>query len=189
MARHAVALIRLLRDEGDAGHGVAARTSSSPRSWVFPFWRGLALLVLGAERARRAMRRASSSSTSASRLLIEDGNRGGASFGLAMLADAQVHLGRYEQAVATADAGLATSVELGQPFYDPELLRLKAVALVHGRPERTTEALALLEESLTLARRLGAASWALRTYYDPRPVARSHGGARADGDVRCCLAP
>ncbi len=163
MARHAVAIIRHLRDEGDLATAVATENLRLTEEVGLPFWRGLALLVLGTERARVGDQTGLDQLDLGVGLLIDEGNRGGAPLGLAMLADAQLHLGRFEQAVATADAGLVTSAELRQPFYDPELLRLKAMALDEGRSGSPTEAVALLNESLGLAKRLGAASWMLRT--------------------------
>ena len=162
MACHAVSLIRHLRGEADEARALAMGNLRFTEELGLPFWRGLALLVLGVESARSGDEAGQNQLDLGLELLIEEGNRGGASFSLAMLADAQVHLGRYEQAVATADAGLSISAELRQPFYDPELLRLKAVALDRDGRNRP-EVRALLTESLGLAQQLGAASWALRT--------------------------
>ena len=162
MACHAVALIRHLRCEAEEARALAVGNLRLTEELGLPFWRGLALLVLGVESARSGDETGQNQLDLGLELLIEEGNRGGASFSLAMLADAQVHLGRYEQAIATVDAGLSISAELRQPFYDPELLRLKAIALDRDGRNRP-EVLALLDDSLGLAQRLGAASWALRT--------------------------
>jgi tetratricopeptide (TPR) repeat protein len=137
------------------------------------------LLVLGTELARRGDESGLGQLDLGLGLLIEEGNQGGASLGLALLADAQLHLGRFEQAIATADAGLATSASLRQPFYDPELLRLKALALDEESGNRT-QAVALLEQSLALAQQLGARSWALTTATSlALLLGRAAGGARA----------
>ena len=161
MARHAVAMIRLLRGEGVHASVVAGENLRLTEEVGLPFWRGLALLVLGTELARRGDESGLGQLDLGLGLLLEEGNHGGASLGLALLADAQFHLGRFDQAMATADAGLATSASLQQPFYDPELLRLKALALDEDDPGNRSQAVALLEESFALAGQLGARSWAL----------------------------
>lgn len=179
MARHAVAMIRLLRGEGVHASVVAGENLRLTEEVGLPFWRGLALLVLGTELARRGDESGLGQLDLGLGLLIEEGNQGGASLGLALLADAQLHLGRFEQAIATADAGLATSASLRQPFYDPELLRLKALALDEESGNRT-QAVALLEQSLALAQQLGARSWALTTATSlALLLGRAAGGARA----------
>jgi class 3 adenylate cyclase/tetratricopeptide (TPR) repeat protein len=163
MARHAVALIRHLRGESDEATAVAAENLRFTDEVGLPFWRGLALLVLGIESARSGDVRGRTQVDLGLDLLAKEGNSGGASFTLAMLTDTQLHLGAFDDAVATADLGLATSAALRQPFYDPELLRLKAIAIQRGRSDSEPEVIALLQNSLRLATKLGAASWALRT--------------------------
>lgn len=162
MGRHAVALIHHLRGEGEQAKAAATANLRLTEEVGLPFWRGLALLVLGIENARSGDEEGHDQFDRGLGLLLEEGNSGGASFSLAMLADAQLHLGRFEQAAATADLGLATSTELGQPFYDPELLRLKAIALGQAGSGRS-EVVDLLDQSLHLAKSLGARSWYLRT--------------------------
>ena len=181
MARHAVAMIRLLRGEGVHASVVAGENLRLTEEVGLPFWRGLALLVLGTELARRGDESGLGQLDLGLGLLLEEGNQGGASLGLALLADAQLHLGRFEQAIATADAGLATSASLHQPFYDPELLRLKALALDEESGNRT-QAVALLEQSLALAQQLGTRSWALTTATSlALLLGRAAGGAAGPG--------
>ncbi len=131
MARHAVAMIRLLRGEGVHASVVAGENLRLTEEVGLPFWRGLALLVLGTELARRGDESGLGQLDLGLGLLLEEGNHGGASLGLALLADAELHLGRFEQAIATADAGLATSASLR-----PTLLRPRAAAPEGPRARR-----------------------------------------------------
>ena len=93
--------------------------------------------------------------------------------GLTVLAESQCTLGLIDEAVATADLGLAVSEAINQPFYDPELLRVKAMALRARGADGFAEADATLRDSLTMAGAMGARSFSLRSALD---LATLHAG-------------
>ena len=170
MARNAVAVAHHHRGETSLAIDAATENLILSEELGFPFWLGLALLIVGTARARLGDTEGLTDLDRAFTLLLEIGNRGGGSMGLAMLTEAQHGLGMHAHAVATADAGLHAAAAINQPFYDPELLRLKAVAILAQDPERTDEAIALLQESVAVGRELGAASFVLRSATELVPL-------------------
>lgn len=160
MARHALATVHHSRGERDEAERVAGENLALCTDLGFPFWGGLAATVVGAQRAARGEVAGLDQLTAGLDRLAAIGNLGGAAFGMVFLAEANLGLGRHQAAVDSADLGLATGEMLGQPFYEPELLRLKALGL--AGLERPEEARVLLDESVRVAERLGAASIRLR---------------------------
>ena len=80
---------------------------------------------------------------------------------LGLLADTYLHLGDPEAALGALDEALALAAREHAVFYEPELLRLRAVALDRtGAP--AAEIHAVLAAALETARRHGARSLALR---------------------------
>jgi hypothetical protein len=163
MAGHSVAMAHHLRGEGVAATAAAAANQRLAAEVGLPFWQGLAELIIGAEQARSEDEAGLAQMDHGLELLMSIGSSAGSSFGLAMIAEGQLRVGRFELVVPTVDAALEVSAALRQPFYDPELLRLKALALVQGPDRLRAEAESLLEQSWQVAQQLGARAWALRT--------------------------
>ena len=166
MARHAVALARHLRRESSGAIEAAMANVMLTEELGIPFWLSTALMVLGTERARSGDPAGLEDLDRAFAVLLEIGNQGGSTMGLTLLAEAQCGLGLIDQAVATAEAGLAVSEGLDQPFYDPELLRVKAAALRARGADGVQESDGALRESLTRSKALGAHSFHLRAAVD-----------------------
>ena len=166
MARHAVALARHLRREGTLAIDAAIENVMLTEELGIPFWLSTALMVLGAERARSGDPAGLTDLDRAFTVLLEIGNQGGSTMGLTLLAEAQYGLGMIDEAVATAEAGLAVSEGLDQPFYDPELWRVKAAALRLRGPDSHAAADAALRKSLAQSNALGAHSFTLRAAID-----------------------
>ncbi len=165
LARHAVALARHLRRESALAIDAAMQNVMLTEELGIPFWLATALMVLGGERARGGDHAGLDDLDQAFAVLMDIGNQGGSTMGLTLLAEAQCGLGLIEEAVATADLGLTISQGFGQPFYDPELLRVKAAAQARG-PDGLGAADATLRESLALADAMGARSFFLRSALD-----------------------
>lgn len=79
-----------------------------------------------------------------------------------MLADACCHAGRYHEALAAIDEGLASSALTSDRYWDSELERLRGEALQHTGAGRA-EISACFERSITDARARGAKSLELRS--------------------------
>jgi len=99
-------------------------------------------------------------------LLGDAASRSGTTSALGTLAEAQHAVGETEAALGTVEAALQLSEETGEPYWDAELMRLKAVF----RPPNDE----LLRAALADATARGSASIALRvatTLGDPVAVA------------------
>jgi tetratricopeptide (TPR) repeat protein len=190
MALHMVGFIHHARGEA-AEAMVAARSNiAATEEFNFPFWLGTSLLVLGSQRALLGDEGGLSDLDRAFTLLLAEGGRGGGSMGFALLAMGQQAVGLHDQAVATAELGLAISADQGQPFYDPELRRLAALSRYALDPDRLADTVDELTDSLSMARRMGAASFALRTATDLATLPGSDGArrTRAIGELEVALA-
>jgi class 3 adenylate cyclase/tetratricopeptide (TPR) repeat protein len=190
MARHTVAFAHHLRDEPEQAIAAARENIALCEELSFPFWLGTGLIVLGANRARLGDEGGLADLDRAFGILMQYGNRGGGSMGFALLAESQRMLGYPDRAVATAELGLAISQESRQPFYDPELRRIAAVARYDQEPTDWVGVLGELERSVADARRMGAASFVLSSAIDMARV-RSHSATdcpRAVADLENALA-
>jgi class 3 adenylate cyclase/tetratricopeptide (TPR) repeat protein len=160
MARHALALAHHLRGEAPQSARVAEENLTFCRAIGIPFWAGTAELLLGTQRARLGDPAGVDMAADGARRLSDIGGLTGGSFGMAMLAEASIHAGSYEDAVGYADLGLATGDMVDQHFCDVELLAFKGRALAAiGQVE---DAVAALAQSIEVGTRMGAASATLQ---------------------------
>jgi predicted ATPase len=95
-------------------------------------------------------------------LLSDAGTRSGTSHALATLAEAHHAVGDTQAALGTVEAALSISSEIGEPYWDAELMRLKAVFMLAAEPGTVVPAEALLRAALADATERGAAALALR---------------------------
>jgi tetratricopeptide (TPR) repeat protein len=166
MARHCIAVIHQLRREYDQALEQAQRNVASCSELGFPYWAGAALVTAGTERMRMGDPAGLEDIGRGLGLLGTAESRSGTTSALGALAEAQHALGETEAALGTVEAALRLSGETGEPYWDAELLRLKAVFQPPGGE--------LLRTALADATARGSASIALRvatTLGDPVAVA------------------
>jgi tetratricopeptide (TPR) repeat protein len=189
MARHMVAFVHYERGESEEALAVSRENVMVCEELDFPFWLGTSLLVNGAQKARLGNPDGLADLDRAFLLLLDGGDRGGGSMAFALLAGAQQALGLHDQAIATAELGLAITAGNGQAFYDPELQRLVAMSRYAADPKRVDDVVVQLSEAVRLARRLGAASFALRAALDLATLPGSEGPRRAQavGELEVAL--
>jgi hypothetical protein len=183
-------VVHQLRREPEAALDQAQRNATFAGELGFPFWEGAALVVVGTERARMGDRAGLADIGRGIALLSDAGSRSGTSNGLATLAEAHFAAGDTQAALGTVEAALSLSAELGEPYWDAELMRLKAVFLLADNADAGALADELLRTSLAEATNRGAASLALRTaitLQDPQALASalsSMEGGEDTADVR-----
>ena len=95
--------------------------------------------------------------------LARTGTGVGAPVFLAMLAEANWRVGRYDHALGALGLGVARAEETGQYFWDAELHRLRAQVLLDKGDGAEEQAEALFRRSLEIARGQEAKSLELRT--------------------------
>ena len=105
-------------------------------------------------------------------------------YGLAKLAEALSQTGEHQRALAAVGKGLEDQERTGQRRWEPELHRLRGVALVGLN--RIEEAQDALKEALRIARRQQAKSYELRA---ARNLARLWGEQGRRAEARDMLAP
>jgi class 3 adenylate cyclase/tetratricopeptide (TPR) repeat protein len=162
MARHFLATVHQLRRESEAALDQAQINAAFAGELGFPFWEGAALVAAGTERARMGDTEGLEDVGRGISLLSDAGSRAGASSGLATLAEAHHAAGDTQAALGIVDAALALGRELGEPYWDAELMRLKAKFMLAGDPHAGATAEQLLHAALADATNRGAASLALR---------------------------
>jgi hypothetical protein len=168
LARHGLAMAHHLRNEPAEAAEIARENLEFAMGLNFPYWRGLAQMVLGTELARLGDPGGLAVLDEGLERLGSSGNLSGGSVGMALLADANLHAERFDDAIAAAELGLATGEMIDQPFCDTELLSLKGRALV--ALGRVDEGLEHLEQSLTTGLGQGAASATLQTVLALAPL-------------------
>jgi hypothetical protein len=190
MARHMVGFIHYERGDSEEALAAARANVTATEELNFAFWLGTSLLVRGAQTSRLGDETGLHDLDRAFDLLIDGSNRGGGSMAFSLFAQAQQALGLHEQAIATAELGLAITEGNGQPFYDPELHRIAAMSRYKVDPDCLDEVIGQLSGALGLARRLGAASFALRIATDLATLPGSEGSRRtqAIGELEVALA-
>jgi hypothetical protein len=106
-----------------------------------------------------------------------------------MIAEAHHAAGDTTAALGIAEAGLKLSSEYRQPFWDAELMRLKAEFILALDPGVDLEAETLMREALSDARQRGSAALALRAASSlaRQLSARGH-GAEARAELVAALA-
>jgi predicted ATPase len=105
-------------------------------------------------------------------------------YGLARMAEALSQQDEHQQALAAAGKGLEDQEQTGQRRWEPELYRLKGIALVGLN--RIEEAQMAFEEALRVARKQQAKSYELRA---ATSLARMWGEQGRRGAARDLLAP
>jgi class 3 adenylate cyclase/tetratricopeptide (TPR) repeat protein len=183
MARHFLALIHQFRRESETALECARQNAALAHELRFRLWEGLALMTVGAERVRLGAPEGLTEIGEGIALLRNTHSESGASIGLAVLAEAQHLAGNTQTALAVVDGALARSRERGQPFWDPELIRLKAEFTLALDPRASATVEALLRHAVSQASDIGAAGLALRA---ATPLARML-GERSSGSARRIL--
>jgi predicted ATPase len=105
-------------------------------------------------------------------------------YGLARLAEALSHIGEHHQALAAIGKGLEDQGRTGQRRWEPELHRLKGVALIGLN--RVEEVETALQEALRVARHQQAKAYELRA---ATSLARLWGEQGRRTEARDLLAP
>jgi class 3 adenylate cyclase/tetratricopeptide (TPR) repeat protein len=162
MARHFLCLIRQLRRESDLALEQAQLNAAFAGELGFLLWQAAALVAAGTERARMGDRAGLDEVGRGLALLGDGGTRSGISNALATLAEAHYAVGDTQAALGTVEAALNLSGEIGEPYWDAELMRLKAVFMLAAEPGTAAPAEALLRAALADATERGAAALALR---------------------------
>mgnify|MGYP001424818578 CR=1 FL=1 len=163
MARHFLALAHQLRREHDAALHQAQLNVAFAHELGFQFWEGIALLTAGTERTHLGDVEGLRDVERGLGLLSQAGSRSGTTSGLGTLAEAHHAAGNTDAALATVDAALRLSRELGQPYWDAELMRLKAEFLIALDPAAAGDTEALLRDAVADATGRGAGGLALRS--------------------------
>ncbi len=91
--------------------------------------------------------------------------------------EALARQGDVDGGLAAIDEAIAISKGTGQVVGIPEILRIKGNVIRFQMPARWTEAIALYEESIALARRDHALAWELRSVMSLVKLWRQHGGS------------
>ncbi|MEA2400402.1 MAG: hypothetical protein QOK00_805 [Thermoleophilaceae bacterium] len=162
MARHFLTVVHQLRRECDEALHQAQLNAAFAGELGFPFWEGAALVSAGTERARMGDKAGLEDVGRGLGLLSAADSRSGTSGGLGTLAEAHHAAGDTQAALGTVDAALALGRELGQPYWDAELMRLRAKFMLAQDPAAGAAADDLLQAALADATSRGAAGLALR---------------------------
>ncbi len=95
--------------------------------------------------------------------LATTGTRAAAPQILSIFAEIERNFGRHAEALGSIDGALALAQATGQPYWDADLLRVKAELLLHQDPGADAEAERLYREALAIAQGQQAKSLELRT--------------------------
>ena len=118
--------------------------------------------------------------------LQETGMKPGSAVALWMFAAIQIAAGRHDRAIQTIDLALRLAETTRILWWDAELLRTKAEALLAGDPGAIEPAVRLLQRAIGTARSQGARLWELRAANDLARLWKSGG---RPGDARALLEP
>jgi tetratricopeptide (TPR) repeat protein len=162
MARHFLGTIHHLRRESEAALDQAHLNAAFAGELGFSFWQGAALVAAGNARALMGDPAGLEEVGRGLALLSDAGSRSGTSSVLAPLAEAHFAVGDTQTALGTVDGAMKLARDLGEPYWDAELMRLKAVFMLADDPDAGPLAEGLLQAALADATQRGAASHALR---------------------------
>jgi class 3 adenylate cyclase/tetratricopeptide (TPR) repeat protein len=162
MARHSLCVTYQLRRECEAALDQAQRNAAFAGELGFSFWQGAALVAVGTERARMGDGAGMEDVGRGLGLLSSANSRSGTASALGTLAEAHHAAGDTQAALGTVDAAMKLSREIEEPYWDAELMRLKAVFLLAEDPAAAPAATDLLRAALADATGRGAAAFALR---------------------------
>jgi class 3 adenylate cyclase/tetratricopeptide (TPR) repeat protein len=152
-----------LRGKSQQALDTAEQIISLSENLGFPDSLGFGLVLAGVERTRlQNDKEGIEQVLRGIDILGKIGNLAGAPFGLALLAEAQLNAGDLEEALKAVDGALAIAQQMKQPFYDPEILRLKAEIVVAKDHRKQSEAENLLRRALEDARQRKLRSFELR---------------------------
>jgi len=164
MARAFLAIAHHLRREAADALRVAQQNVEFSERLGFPFWLGLSLMLVGAQKTRLGGDPAGLEDVArALSILGEAGSRGGSALGFSILVEAQRSVGHLDSALATVEGALAVVRAQGERFTEGELLRMKSEMLAERDPTALREALEALSAVLFQARERGALTLALRS--------------------------
>jgi predicted ATPase len=154
------AVLHTLADDPQATLASAERAIAIGREQAFPAWQAMGAMMHGWARARQGD---TASTLQQMRRSFDgwcaSGARNLRPFFLALLADASLAAGDAAQALQYAGRGLAEAAT-GERWWDPELHRLRAEALVRlGEPDAALDA---ARQALAIADGMGARAWAAR---------------------------
>ncbi len=131
MALTFLSFSRLLRRETEPLLEVAAKVEAMAVELRFPVWHALSLVMRGAARAWRYRDPVGLEMIDrGTEILSTTNEQSGAGFALSLRAEALAAVGRRDEALATAELGLAVSSAMDQPYFMPELLRIRGEMLL-----------------------------------------------------------
>jgi tetratricopeptide (TPR) repeat protein len=163
MAQIFEAVALYLRGESQQTLDTAEQIIALSENLGFPDSLGFGLVLAGVERTRLQKDKDGVEQVLRGiEILGEIGNLAGAPFGLALLAEAHWNARDLEEALSAVDGAFAIAQQMKQPFYDPELLRLKAEIVVAKDHRKQSEAEALLRRALEDAGQHKSRSFELR---------------------------
>jgi class 3 adenylate cyclase/predicted ATPase len=163
MALAFLAFAHYLRREPDQLLLATSEVKALSAELCFPVWHGFSLLLSGAARAHLERDPAAlDEMTHGSAVLEGTYERSGASFAVALLAEAQWNIGQRSEASALVELGLSIAEGTGEPYYTAELLRMKGELLLEDASTDFGEGEAALRDALDLARKQRALAFELR---------------------------
>jgi predicted ATPase len=155
------AVFHFMRGERDMTREYAEETIALSERLGFPLYLGVGRALLGW--AHAVGERGVAEIQQALAALARTGTGAGAPVFLAMLAEANWRVGRYDHALGALGLGVARAEETGQHFWDAELHRLRAQILLDQGDGTEDQAEALFKRSLEIAQEQEAKSLQLRT--------------------------
>jgi predicted ATPase/class 3 adenylate cyclase len=149
--------VHLTRGELSAQRDAASEVVEICDKQGFPDFGGLARMFRATARAEAGedAQSALDECLEGASLAAGTGRRAAASGFVVALATAQLAAGKLEDAIGTIDAGIAEADRTGQPFWNADLLRMKAETLFRLGNGRDREAESVLNEAIELARSQG----------------------------------
>jgi len=174
-----------LRRDVAAQRDRAAEAIALSEAQGFPFWLGVGTMFHAAARVASGERGAVADLRAGFALTAGTGSRGGAPAMIVLLGEAYLAAGQLAEARAAVEGGLALSAQMGQPFFDAELHRLRGeIALAAGAPAE--DAIEAFRRALAVARAQEAKSFELRGAIC---LARLWHRRGEDAQARALLAP
>jgi serine/threonine protein kinase/tetratricopeptide (TPR) repeat protein len=149
-----------LRRETSAVLDTAAKVEAMAIELRFPVWHALSLVLSGAARAWHLHDPVGLEMIDrGTEMMASTNEQSGAGFALSVRAEALWGVGRIEEALATSELGIAVSSAMNQPYFMPELFRLKGELMLATGLEEGEQ---VLHESLADAEARGARALQVR---------------------------
>jgi predicted ATPase len=105
---------------------------------------------------------------------------------LTMLAEVELEAGETDAALASIDAGLAITRQTGEHWYEAEIHRIRGDILLRREPMDVSAAEQAFAVAISIARRQGAPSFALRAALSLAQLLRATG---REAEAAAVLAP